>query len=113
MKERLEKLRSTLRMNWKELSVEIGISRSLLDFIRDGSVPVTLKALRKIEAAEIRAGLMKDRGEQLSGPLPGREAPADTSPTLGTLDAKLEEILRRLDVLEGNRKNKRGRDGRD
>ena len=54
-KKRLELLRDKLKLNWGELAKYIGISRSMLDFIRDGRREAGLQTLRKIELAEKRA----------------------------------------------------------
>lgn len=52
MKNRLENLKKALAMNWGELADYIGISRSMLDFLRNGVREPGKSTLRKIEAAE-------------------------------------------------------------
>jgi len=75
-------------MNWKELAEEIGISRSMLDFIRAGTVPVSPKNLRKIEHAERSVGILT--------PLDKLLASAKASGDQGTLVG---------DYAEGSKKN--------
>lgn len=54
---RLEALRSRLTLSWAELADRIGISRSMLDFVRAGDRDPSPKTLRKIAAVEVDAGL--------------------------------------------------------
>lgn len=52
MEKRLENLKNALGLNWGELADFIGISRSMLDFLRTGVRTPGAKVLRKIEQAE-------------------------------------------------------------
>jgi transcriptional regulator with XRE-family HTH domain len=55
--ERLEALRRRLTLNWGELAAHLDISRAMLDFMRSGQRVPSPKTMRKIEAAELHAGI--------------------------------------------------------
>lgn len=55
MKERLENLKKTLGVTWGEVAEYIGISRSMLDFLRSGERSAGNKTLQQMENAEARA----------------------------------------------------------
>lgn len=55
MKERLENLKKTLGVTWGEVAEYIGISRSMLDFLRSGERSAGNKTLQQMENAEERA----------------------------------------------------------
>lgn len=57
MQERLETLRQKLFFQWGELAAHLGISRSMLDMVRKGRRQPGVHLLRRIEAAEVEAGL--------------------------------------------------------
>ena len=82
MKNRLEALKKHLGKSWGELADYIGISRSMLDFVRTGEREPGNKTRRLIEEAEQRCGL--------SAP---KEIPTfvDTPPSVG-IPSYLEKI---------------------
>ena len=45
-------------MEWGELATHLGLSRSMLDFIRKGQRNLSFKALRRLEEAERAAGIL-------------------------------------------------------
>lgn len=55
MKERLENLKKNLGVTWGEVAEYIGISRSMLDFLRSGERSAGNKTLQQMENAEERA----------------------------------------------------------
>lgn len=57
MDERLNRLRVTLRMQWGQLADHIGLSRSMLDFVRKGQRNLSFEALHRLESAEREAGI--------------------------------------------------------
>lgn len=98
MPNRLENLRKALTLNWGELAAKLEISRAMLDFIRTGARNPSPRVLRKIEQAEIEAGL---RGGTLV-----RDAPADYEAAalkraalqeMGGIKKELDALSRRVD----------------
>lgn len=57
MKERLERLKRVLSLEWGELADHLDISRSMLDHVRNGRRDFGPKAMRRLEQAEIEAGI--------------------------------------------------------
>ena len=93
MPHRLENLRKALTLNWGELAAKLEISRAMLDFIRTGARNPSPRVLRKIEQAEIEAGLRGGRAV--------RDSPVDYGAS-GLNRAALEEmggIKKELDAL--------------
>ena len=45
-------------MEWGELAIHLGLSRSMLDFARKGQRNLSFKALRRLEEAEREAGIV-------------------------------------------------------
>lgn len=95
MPKRLENLRQALTLNWGELAAKLEISRAMLDFIRTGARNPSPKILRKIELAEIEAGLKSEANV--------REAPAGYDPGMkrdleGVRD-ELGDLAKRVDAM--------------
>ena len=97
---RLLALRDHHMVTWGELAEIIGISRAMLDFVRNGR-PAGPKVMRLITAAEQTAGLAPQP------PAPEKPAPASSAPLrsseipdvgtpkppdLQTLEARLERV---------------------
>jgi len=76
MQTRLEKLRTTLRLEWGELSTQLGLSRSMLDQVRKGQRNLSIKALRRLEEVERSAGILPP-----APPPPTAVAPAQDRPS--------------------------------
>lgn len=58
-------------MEWGELAIHLGLSRSMMDFVRTGKRQLSFKALRRLEQAEISAGITPpntNRGSYLENP---------------------------------------------
>jgi transcriptional regulator with XRE-family HTH domain len=56
MNARLQRLREVLRLEWGELAERLGLSRSMLDFVRKGQRNLSFKALSRLEDVERCAG---------------------------------------------------------
>jgi transcriptional regulator with XRE-family HTH domain len=54
---RLQRLREILRLEWGELADHLGMSRAMLDFVRQGQRNLSFPALRRLEEAERAAGI--------------------------------------------------------
>lgn len=79
MNARLQQLRETLRMEWGELASHLGISRSMLDFVRKGQRNLSFPALRRLEEAERAAGILpppKPESPDIAVPKPPAESAA-------------------------------------
>jgi transcriptional regulator with XRE-family HTH domain len=57
METRLSALRVAMRLQWGELAVHIGLSRSMLDQVRKGQRNLSFAALSRLEDAERAAGI--------------------------------------------------------
>jgi transcriptional regulator with XRE-family HTH domain len=55
---RLEDVRKRLSLSWGELATHIGISRAMLDFIRNGSREPSPKTARRIMEVERESGIV-------------------------------------------------------
>lgn len=94
---------------WGELAVKIGISRSMLDFLKAGTKDAGPAVLRKIIAAEEAAGLRPPTpGETLSAGLQRpenavREQRVDYGANIGAraeleaIRADVDRLLKRID----------------
>ena len=70
---RLDRLKAHHCATWGELAQIIGISRSMLDFIRLGQRDAGPKVLRKIRNAEVEAGIVNStRGVNYSSKTPAK-----------------------------------------
>lgn len=73
----------------------------MLMMVKTGRRRLSGKAMYRLEQAEREAGIKVEEDSPQARPPPSvREARAEPAPTHATLDAKLDEILRRLDALE-------------
>lgn len=54
---RLENIRAAESLSWDELRKELGVSKTLLHFVRTGERAVSPKFERKLRALELRCGL--------------------------------------------------------
>lgn len=82
-------------LTWGELADKIGMSRSMLDFVKNGR-PAGPKVLRLIVAAEREAGLISLPGNSaLQETAPGHEAPEDPYAALSVdqLNKELDRLL--------------------
>lgn len=82
MNARLQRLREVLRLEWGELASHLGVSRSMLDFVRKGQRNLSFPALRRLEEAERAAGILP--------PTPSVPAPETVPP--GELSSPLKNL---------------------
>lgn len=95
MKNRLESLKNRLGLSWGELADYIGISRSMLDFVRTGNREPGNKTRRLIEEAEKKCGLETMPGE----PTLVGYSPEGIAPKLDRISVALERIASALEKL--------------
>jgi hypothetical protein len=74
VRDRLEKLRSTLLLTWTELQERLGVSESMLYFMRTGDRHPSPKMLRRIMELESGAGI---RSPPVPHPTLVREPPME------------------------------------
>lgn len=89
---RLDALRNRLTLSWAELAEKIGISRSMLDFVRAGARDPSPKTLRKIAAVEMEAGLRSPT--MILNEEPSRYG-EEMGPTAGSVDDVETDTLRK------------------
>ncbi len=92
MKNRLESLKKRLGLSWGELADYIGISRSMLDFVRTGTREPGNKTRRLIEDAEKKSGLE-------AVPTFVEHPSSEIAPKLDRISAALERIATALEQL--------------
>ena len=103
--QRTDALAAALNCRILDLPTEIGISERSLFGYRAGKYPVTAKALRKLQAAEERAGLAVSPWK-MDDPAVLREDPAtyQVSPNSETKEPTMAEAFRKigeaLDILK-------------
>ena len=104
MPDRLENLRRALTLNWGELATKLEISRAMLDFIRTGARNPSAKVLRKIEQAEIEAGIKngmtthEDQGLNETGSMKREmlEEMVGIKKELDVLSKRVDDFVKRL-----------------
>lgn len=105
MRDRLQKLKEALVLEWGELAETLGVSRSMLDQVRSGARTPGPKLLRAIQGAEHRAGLSPEPliyQQRPSTPMILREA---DGPAVGSVPvADLQALEKGLADLIGQMK---------
>ena len=90
-------------MEWGELATHLGISRSMLDFVRKGQRNLSFPAIRRLEDAEREAGILA------STPAPPPDPEPSESPQIkkrkisekGDLKGQEKaELMAKLDMIE-------------
>lgn len=92
---RLESLKNRLGMSWGELADYIGISRSMLDFVRTGDREPGNKTRRLIEEAERKSGLETHPDNPTFVEFPS----AGIGPQLDRISDALERIATALEKM--------------
>ena len=95
MRNRLETLKNRLGLSWGALADYIGISRSMLDFIRAGDREVGNKTRRLIEEAEKKCGLVTPP----NNPTFVETSSSGIAPQLDRISDALERIANALEKL--------------
>jgi transcriptional regulator with XRE-family HTH domain len=65
VRDRLDKLRLTLMLTWNELQERLGVSESMLYFMRTGERQPSPKLMRRIMELEREAGIVTDPPKRL------------------------------------------------
>lgn len=65
MSGRLDRLRKELKLTWGEFEEHLGISHTMMHFMRSGERTPSMKLLRRIEAEENKAGIEPRQKKQL------------------------------------------------
>jgi transcriptional regulator with XRE-family HTH domain len=105
MDERLQRLRTTLRMEWGQLAQHLGMSRAMLDFVRKGQRNLSFPALARLEEAERSAGIAPPILAVEEAPLPC-ETPKEkreifsAKAELRAIASALRELCQRVERLE-------------
>jgi transcriptional regulator with XRE-family HTH domain len=106
MNARLQNLREALKMEWGELATHLGISRSMLDFVRKGQRNLSFPAIRRLEAVEKEAGILPQiqlYPDHKTSATMARDAPIKNLKILEKGDAKgptFESIMAKLDAVQ-------------
>lgn len=103
MNQRLQRLREVLKLEWGELATHLGMSRAMLDFVRNGQRNLGFPALRRLEQAEKEAGIVPTVDAPLLGKLAQQKKMTirETVPAYGDRDAEMREAIRLIrDGLE-------------
>lgn len=107
MENRLKILKKTLNMGWGELASAMGVSRSMLDQVRNGKRCFGPKAMRQLEALEERAGLREclRQAPQVDGDLVAdirtiRTHLAGVDKALERIAAALEKIMAKQEKVK-------------
>ncbi|MBU4460037.1 MAG: hypothetical protein KJ579_05675 [Verrucomicrobia bacterium] len=101
----MEVLRAHHCVTWGELAGVLGISRSMLDFVRNGAREPGPKVLRKIIAAEIAAGLVPPAPSEAMaiasdvGVLKA-DAPLGDRIENARLERKIDELTRIVEAMQ-------------
>ena len=96
VRDRLEKLRSTLLLTWTELQERLGVSESMLYFMRTGDRHPSPKMLRRIVELETEAGLT----QPVPSPMMVRETPGVYSVTRPTNHLNIVDLKHDLEQIE-------------
>ena len=107
MKERLERLKTGLSLEWGELAELLDVSRSMLDHVRNGIRSFGPKAIRRLEQAEREAGILPDDGVRFAaravvedrGEYVTKNQVDELRKDLAGLKADAESIIRRADEM--------------
>lgn len=70
MADRLARLKDAMRLEWGELASALQINRTMLHYLRKGQRNPSIRALRRIEDAEQKAGLVPPPVKQREAPEP-------------------------------------------
>ena len=115
---RLEALKTHHSVTWGELAPIIGISRSMLDFVRSGVKEPGPKVMRRIAAAERAAGLLPPEPPPAPRTMAALKSLEETSKDWKTheelfqsLETRLERLLLEAQAAIAEMKEMRGRKG--
>jgi transcriptional regulator with XRE-family HTH domain len=103
--DRIENLRVKLGLTKSEVYEKLEISQPMISMIRAGQRQPSIKTMRRLEAAEVAAGLKKPPPEEPSRPsrpsVESTSSPAEKVPIIGNLPAeKFQSLELRLAALE-------------
>jgi transcriptional regulator with XRE-family HTH domain len=105
--DRVKALQEARRMTAAEVLEHLKISPPMFSMIKTGQRNPSVKTLRRLEQAEIDAGIVPPRpAAPATLPRCVREDTADYLPAPRAIMEKLDEILRRLAALESRNQKK-------
>jgi transcriptional regulator with XRE-family HTH domain len=96
VRDRLDKLRLKLMLTWNELQERLGVSESMLYFMRTGARHPSPKMLRRIMELETEAGLSVFP----SRPLLVKESPVEYTPSVERKHLDIVQIRRQVTEME-------------
>lgn len=104
-------------MEWGELATHLSLSRSMLDFVRNGHRKPSFKVLRRIEQAEIEAGITPPKSDtRVTFAPPSKKTHVSNLPpiknvTISELEEAAEHFQAGVDAIRRMVKRMREEDG--